>query len=80
MGNIRGGIISATLLTVLPEKLRFLGSFRMLIYAVVLILVMLVSNNRQLNSAFDMLKDKILKRRSDDDDDAPTQTAEGGAA
>ena len=81
MGNIRGGIISATLLTVLPEKLRFLGNFRMLIYAVVLILVMLVSNNRQLNNAFDMLKEKILRRRGDDDDDeTPAQTAEGGAA
>ena len=78
MGNIRGGIISATLLTVLPEKLRFLGNFRMLIYAVVLILVMLVSNNRQLNNAFDMFKERILKRRGDDDD--VTDATEGGAA
>lgn len=48
MGNIRGGIISATILTVLPEKLRFIGDYRMLIYAIVLIGVMLVSNNRAL--------------------------------
>ncbi|MBR1828011.1 MAG: branched-chain amino acid ABC transporter permease [Atopobiaceae bacterium] len=78
MGNIRGGIISATLLTVLPEKLRFLGNFRMLIYAVVLILVMLVSNNRKFKSSFEMLKERILRRRGDDDD-AP-DASEGGAA
>lgn len=43
IGNIRGSVIAATLLYVLPEKLRFLQSYRMLIYAVVLIVVMLFS-------------------------------------
>ena len=41
IGNIRGSIISAILLTVLPELLRGLESFRMLIYAIVLIVVMI---------------------------------------
>ena len=45
IGNIRGSIISAALLTVLPELLRAFNDYRMLIYAIVLILVMLVSNN-----------------------------------
>lgn len=45
IGNIRGSIISAALLTILPELLRAFNDYRMLIYAVVLILVMLVSNN-----------------------------------
>ncbi len=79
MGNIRGGIISATLLTVLPEKLRFLGDLRMLIYAVVLILVMLVSNNQQLKAAISGAVGKIVKRR-DDDDDLLAETPKGGAA
>ena len=41
MGNILGSIISATVLYVLPEALRGLADFRMILYAVVLILVML---------------------------------------
>ncbi len=67
MGNIRGGIISATLLTVLPEKLRFLGDLRMLIYAVVLIMVMLVSNNRALQATLQSVVERVRRRRDDDD-------------
>ncbi|MCI2058935.1 MAG: branched-chain amino acid ABC transporter permease [Oscillibacter sp.] len=45
MGNIRGSIIAAAVLTVLPEMLRQFADYRMLIYAIVLILVMLITNN-----------------------------------
>ena len=45
IGNIRGSIIAATLLTILPELLRAFANYRMLIYAIVLILVMLATNN-----------------------------------
>ena len=41
MGNILGSVISATLLYILPEAMRALEDYRMIIYAVVLILVML---------------------------------------
>ena len=41
IGNIRGSVIAAVLLTALPEMLRFLSDYRMLIYAVVLIVMML---------------------------------------
>ncbi len=41
MGNIQGSVISATILYVLPEALRALQDYRMILYAVVLILVML---------------------------------------
>ena len=50
IGNIRGSIISATLLTILPELLRAFANYRMLIYAIVLILVMLATNNPTLRS------------------------------
>ena len=52
LGSIRGSIIAAALLYVLPEMLRGLGlnDFRMLIYAIVLILVMLATNNDQLKA------------------------------
>ena len=45
IGNIPGSIVSAAALTILPEKLRFLQNYRMLAYAILLILVMLLSNN-----------------------------------
>lgn len=41
IGNIRGSMIAAVLLTVLPEVLRGLSDYRMLIYAIVLIVMML---------------------------------------
>lgn len=41
IGNLRGSIIAATVLTLLPEVLRFLSDYRMLIYAIVLIAMML---------------------------------------
>jgi len=41
IGNIRGSIIAAVILTLLPEVLRFLSDYRMLIYAIVLIMMML---------------------------------------
>lgn len=41
IGNIRGSIVAAVLLTLLPELLRGLNDYRMLIYAIVLILMMI---------------------------------------
>ena len=41
IGNIRGSVIAAVVLTALPEMLRFLSDYRMLIYAIVLIAMML---------------------------------------
>lgn len=41
IGNIRGSMIAAVLLTILPEVLRGLSDYRMLIYAIVLIVMML---------------------------------------
>ena len=41
IGNIRGSIIAAVLLTLHPELLRGLSDYRMLIYAIVLIVMML---------------------------------------
>lgn len=45
LGNVLGSVISATFLTVLPEVLREFADYRMLVYAVVLILVMIFTNN-----------------------------------
>jgi branched-chain amino acid transport system permease protein len=45
VGNIWGGIIAAALLTVLPETFRQFANYRMLTYAVVLIVVMICTYN-----------------------------------
>ena len=44
IGNIRGSMIAAVILTILPEKLRFLNDYRMLIYAIVLIAMMILNS------------------------------------
>ena len=41
MGNILGSVISTTVLYILPEAMRGLDDYRMIMYAVVLIIVML---------------------------------------
>ena len=46
MGNIPGSIISAIILTVLPEFLRGADNLRMLLYAIVLILMMIFNNSK----------------------------------
>lgn len=50
MGSIRGSIISAIVITVLPEALRGLQEYRMLIYSIVLILVMLVTSSPEFSN------------------------------
>lgn len=45
IGNIRGSVIAAVLLTLLPELLRGLSDYRMLIYAIVLIVMMLFTSS-----------------------------------
>lgn len=45
IGNIRGSVISAVVLTLLPELLRGLNDYRMLIYAIVLIAMMLLTSS-----------------------------------
>lgn len=50
IGSIRGSVIAATVLTILPEQLRAFSDYRMLVYAIVLILVMLATNNAKLKS------------------------------
>ncbi len=77
MGNIRGGILSAALLTILPEKLRFIGDYRMLMYAIVLILVMLFSNNAQVRMQVESVQDEISRRM---DDQFEAQGSKGGDA
>lgn len=69
MGNIRGSIIAAIILTILPEQLRALGDYRMLIYAVILIVMMLLTNSekgkRFLGSLFSFVKKPAGKKNAE---------------
>lgn len=46
MGSIRGSVIAAIILTILPELLRGADDFRMLLYAVVLIVMMILNHSK----------------------------------
>ena len=54
LGNIWGSVIAAALLTVLPELLRAVNDYRMLLYAILLIAMMLFNNSK--------LKERLLAR------------------
>ena len=49
-GNMLGSIIAAAVLTILPEKLREFSEYRMLLYAVILIVMMLATNNAEIKN------------------------------
>ena len=53
LGNIWGSIVATVVLYVLPEALREYSEYRMLLYAIILILVMLVTNNPTLHNLLD---------------------------
>ncbi len=55
LGNMWGSVIAAAALTILPEALRQFSNYRMLVYAIVLILVMLATNNPTLKGFFSRL-------------------------
>lgn len=52
MGSIPGSIIAAIVLQALPELLRDFADYRMLLYAIVLIIVMLTTNNPKVKAFF----------------------------
>ena len=54
-GNMLGSIIAAAALTILPEKLRQFSDYRMLLYAVILIVTMLSTNNENIKTFFQNL-------------------------
>ena len=59
MGKIRGSIIAAVVLTLLPEMLRGLQDLRMLIYAIVLIVVMIFTASPAIKQYMDVLRDRF---------------------
>ena len=71
LGNVTGTIIATTILYILPEQLRFLQDYRMIIYAVVLIGIMLITNNDKFRRFLDEFSRKFRRNR---------RAQEGGAS
>ncbi len=64
LGNIRGSMIAAVILTLLPELLRGLNDYRMLIYAVVLIVMMLFNSSPKAIELRSVLMDKLRRNKT----------------
>lgn len=82
MGSMLGSALSATVLTILPEALRAFSEYRMIAYAIVLILVMIFRPQGLLGS-YDFSLSRIIERVMNRDfpwkkkDDAPADAAKG---
>lgn len=60
-GNMLGSIIAATLLTILPEALRQFSDYRMLAYAIVLIVVMIATNSQGVKNFWSQIVTPLKK-------------------
>ena len=88
MGSMFGSVVSATVLTVLPEALRAFADYRMVAYAIVLILVM-IFRPEGLFGSYDFSLSRIIERvmnkdfpwnKDDSDEQAGVQVkAQAGA-
>jgi branched-chain amino acid transport system permease protein len=74
LGNIWGSIIAATVLTILPEALRQFADYRMLAYAIVLILVMIFTYSPKIKMFTQGLREKVFKGKNK----TPEPETEGG--
>lgn len=60
IGSIRGSVIAAVVLTLIPELLReTIGNYRMLFYAIILITMMLITSNASLKSKINAYLGKV---------------------
>ena len=81
MGSMLGSALSATVLTILPEALRAFSEYRMIAYAIVLILVMIFRPQGLLGS-YDFSLSRVIERVMNRDfpwkkGDAPADAADG---
>lgn len=63
LGSVRGSIVATVLLYVLPELLRGLRDYRMLFYAIILIVAMLINNNEKFQNLLTAVKSKIFPKK-----------------
>ncbi len=63
MGNIIGSIVATIILYMLPELLRDFADYRMLLYAIVLIVVMIATNSEKAIQMREALMTNLFKKR-----------------
>ena len=80
VGNIWGGIIAAALLTILPETFRQFADYRMLTYAVVLILVMIGTYNPAIKSRVAAVWSKVKPKKKNKGPGKPKKKKTGKEA
>lgn len=68
LGNIMGTVISTSALYILPELLRSFESYRMIIYSLVLIGIMLITNNKFLKTKLEQFKNRKSKKEVKDNE------------
>ena len=59
IGKIRGSIIATIILYALPELLRDFATYRMIVYAIVLIVMMIATNNEKCKRVVDSVVSKL---------------------
>lgn len=64
LGNMTGTIISTIILVLLPELLRGLQDYRMIIYSIILILTMILSNNEKVRTFLADLRGRLTGGRA----------------
>lgn len=62
LGNITGTIIATTALVLIPELLRSIADYRLIIYSIILIATMLVTNNQKIKKVIEEIKDRLTRR------------------
>ena len=62
LGNITGTIIATTALVLIPELLRSIADYRLIIYSIILIVTMLVTNNQKIKKVIEEIKDRLTRR------------------
>ncbi|MBR2705645.1 MAG: branched-chain amino acid ABC transporter permease [Mogibacterium sp.] len=80
VGNIWGGIIAAAVLTILPETFRQFADYRMLTYAIVLILVMICTYNPTIKARVTSIWNRINPFKKRDDRNKPKKKKTGKEA
>ena len=78
IGNTLGAIISATVLTILPEMLRDVADYRMLVYEVLLIAMMLITNTPAAKSFFSNLKGLFSRKNLQENVESSRANRKGG--
>lgn len=70
LGKIWGSVIAATVLTILPEALRGFDKYRMLVYAIVLIVVMIVTNSDTIKNWLDGATAKFRRKNDNNKEES----------